>query len=60
MGVDILLTDLDGSKIAITKSEIETYRGTDLPKNGTVIYYKNGDSVRVQESFENVDKILDL
>lgn len=58
--VELTLIDIDGNLIQIDKTKIDTYRGTDLPKNGTVIYYKDGSSVRVREEFYYVDLLINL
>jgi len=51
----------DGERIELHKKDIQSYAGTDYPTdNGTVITFKDGWSIRVQEDFSVVDAVFDL
>lgn len=52
---DIELTNVYGGKLFIEISQVECYRGND---GYTSIYLKSGDTCRVLESFEEVDRLL--
>lgn len=51
----------ENGKRFINKKDVEDYRATSsLPPFNCVIYLKNGESIWVYETFEEVDNVFDF